>query len=152
MKKSILAGCTILTGIFFFVIACQQSEKGKTNPKWQLAPAPSSAPGYGAPPVPPAVQEETIPSLTTIPNGATASPPVANDLTEHQPATAGYGNQGPAPVLKLVPPPPAGGYGTQDPIENLNKETSPPTGGYGNQPFTPTWTIEPPPSAAGYGK
>jgi hypothetical protein len=145
MKNSMIAWCTLLAAILFFVIACQQSEKGKTHSKWQLAPAPSSAPGYGAPPVPPAVEEETTPS-------STATLPVADGIPEHQPAAGGDGNQAPAPNIKVVPPPPAGGYGAQDPVQSLQKQTPPPSGGYGNQPLTPTWTIEPPPSAAGYGK
>jgi hypothetical protein len=133
MKSPNMAVCAITAGLLVLAAACQQSETGKSYSKWHLAPAPSSAPGYGVPLLPPDAEGKTSPAATTNGDDAGPSPTVTSESSGQQPSSGDNGSQTSTPILKIEPPPSAGGYGSQ---------TS-----------TPTWKIEPPPSpAGGYGK
>jgi len=111
MKKSLMTVSIIAAGLLLFAIACQQPEKKGSSSGWNMAPAPSTTAGYGAPPLPPAVQEETPPAATTGGYGYGASPPVTSESVEQQQSTGGYGSQPPSSTIKIEPPPAAGGYG-----------------------------------------
>jgi hypothetical protein len=111
MKKSLIAVSIIAAGLLVLVIACQQPEKKGDSSGWRIAPAPSTAAGYGAPPLSPAVQEETPPVAPTGGYGYGASPPSISESVEQQPSTGGYGSQPPSSTIKIEPPPAAGGYG-----------------------------------------
>ena len=111
MKKSFVTILIIAAGLLVLTIACQQSEKKGGSSGWDMAPAPSTTAGYGAPPLPPAVQKETQPPATTGGYGYGASPPITSESVEQQPSTGGYGSPPPSSTIKIEPPPAAGGYG-----------------------------------------
>lgn len=111
MKKTLITVSIIATGLLVLVIACQQPEKKGDSSGWHIAPAPSTTAGYGAPPLSPAVQEETPPAATTGGYGYGASPPTISESVEQQPSTGGYGSQPSSSTIKIEPPPAAGGYG-----------------------------------------
>ena len=108
MNKPIITVSVITAGLLALAVACQQPDTQKNTSKWHLAPAPSTAAGYGETPPSPAAQKQTQPAAS---GGYGATPPVTSEPTDQQPSTGENEVQPPTSTLKIKPPPDAAGYG-----------------------------------------
>ena len=149
MNKPIITVSLITAGLLTLAIACQQPETRKSTSKWHIAPAPSTAAGYGESPLSPAAQKQTQPAAS---GGYGTTPPVTSKPAEQQISTDTQEAQPDTPTWKIKPPPDAAGYGAAPQVMSEPTEQQPSTSKDEAQPPTSTWKIKPPPDAAGYGK
>ena len=108
MNKPIITVSVITVGLLTLAVACQQPDTQKSTSKWHLAPAPSTAAGYGETSQSPAAQEQTQPAAS---GGYGTTPPVVSEPTDQQPSTSENEAQPPTSTWKIKPPPDAAGYG-----------------------------------------
>ena len=130
-------------------------------PALMIAPPPS-APGYGRPPVAVSTPMDTAPAPDDSKIGQKENGPAVNQPPEQQPVAGGEKPAPSEPVLHIVPPPSAAGYGSHPLYGKEEKAVSPaPSAAEKQQPAnpdqktlssSPAIKIVPPPSAAGYGR
>jgi len=149
MNKPIITVSLITAGLLTLAIACQQPETRKSTSKWHIAPAPSTAAGYGESPLSPAAQKQPKPAAS---GGYGTTSPIISEPTEQQPSKDVQEVQPSTPTWKIEPPPDAAGYGAAPPVKSEPTEQQPLKDAQEAQPPTSTWKIKPPPDAAGYGK